>query len=74
MILINKLDELLETKGVSSEDLSCSTGLTRMTIFNARKGSGVTLNTAILIAQALDVSIEDIWQTADTDPQEKEAA
>lgn len=74
MVLVNKLDDILKAKNIGIEDLAYTTKLTRMTIFNACRGNGVTLNTAMLIARSLNVKIEDIWQEAESDSREEEAA
>lgn len=58
----------MKKKGVSSTELSEQTGLTKMTISNARRGKNITILNAKVIAKALDSSIEEIW------PPESEAA
>jgi DNA-binding Xre family transcriptional regulator len=65
MILESKVDEVLQSRGVSVDTLVEKTGLTRMTIFNARRGASVKIETAIKIAEALEVKVEDIWQAED---------
>jgi DNA-binding XRE family transcriptional regulator len=62
MEIMSKIDELLEVKGMSAEELAGSTGLPRMTIYNARRGKNVTLITAMKIAKSLDVEVSEIWQ------------
>lgn len=76
MLIVSKLDELLEEKKISADDLADLTELTRMTIYNARQGKGVALKTAMKISKALDVPVNEIWQEAETDPtsDEEEAA
>jgi DNA-binding Xre family transcriptional regulator len=61
MEIKSRLDEVMKTRGVSLEKLAHLTNLTRMTINNARNGKLVTLRTAVLIATALEVTIEDLW-------------
>jgi DNA-binding Xre family transcriptional regulator len=73
MIIESKIDEVLETKGISVDDLVNRTGLTRMTIFNARKGANVTLKTALIISEVLGVALESIW-SSETDNKEQEPA
>ncbi len=62
MIFSNRLEARMREKGVSTEDICFLTGLTYMTVFNARKGKNITLHTAGLIAKALKVrSLDEIW-------------
>lgn len=58
----NRLEGVMREKGVSTEDICFFTGLTYMTVFNARRGKNITLQTATLIAKALKVkSLDEIW-------------
>jgi DNA-binding Xre family transcriptional regulator len=66
MIISSKVDEVMESKDLSLDQLIEKTGLTRMTLFNARKGSNVTLKTALAISEALEVPLEEIWSTEDS--------
>lgn len=68
MVIKSKLEQIMKKKGVSSTELSEQTGLTKMTISNARRGKNITILNAKVIAKALDSSIEEIW------PPESEAA
>lgn len=61
MIISSKVDEVMESKGLTLDQLIEKTGLPRMTVFNARKGANVTLRTALKISEALEVALEDIW-------------
>ena len=51
----------MKEKGVTSADLSEQTGLTKMTISNARRGKNITILNARSIAAALKVSVDEIW-------------
>lgn len=70
MEIESKLDIVMEEKEVSIETLIEKTNLPRMTIYNARQGKNVTMSTALKIAEALEVKLEDIW----TSPIELEEA
>jgi transcriptional regulator with XRE-family HTH domain len=61
MEIISKIDELLREKRVSLDELTRLSGLTRMTIYNARQGDNVTIATALKIARVLDVPVDSIW-------------
>lgn len=73
MNIESKLDAVIEAKGLSVDQLIEKTGLTRMTIFNARRGLNVTINTALKIAEALEVSMHDIWSSENIDKEESSA-
>jgi DNA-binding XRE family transcriptional regulator len=55
--------DIMESKHISWRELVELTHLTRMTLYNASKGKGVTLTTAQAIAKALSEPIENIWPT-----------
>lgn len=57
------MSDIMESKNISWGQLIELTGLTRMTLYNASKGKGVTLTTAQAIAKALAEPIEKIWPT-----------
>lgn len=59
----------MEAKGITVDQLIERTGLPRMTIFNARKGSNVTLRTALKISEALDEKMENIWSIESIEPE-----
>jgi DNA-binding Xre family transcriptional regulator len=61
MVILNKIDELMLKKNLNDPDLAELTGLPRMTIGNARRGKGITLRTALLISEALNVAIGDLF-------------
>lgn len=61
MDIESKINEILLLKGISVEQLIERTGLPRMTIFNARRGKNVVISTAMKIAKALEVPLEQIW-------------
>lgn len=61
MEINSKIDEIMETKQVTVDQLIEKTGLPRMTIFNARTGANVTMKTALRISEALEVPLHDIW-------------
>ena len=58
---VNRISELMNLKGISDDQLCESTGLTRMTLWNAKQGKNVTLGTMKSIANALGESIVVIW-------------
>lgn len=60
-MLVTKLDEIMREKDITDGDMETITGLPRMTIFNARRGKNITMKNAQLIAQALKVSLDQIW-------------
>lgn len=61
MSIESKLDETMEAKGITVDQLIEKTGLPRMTIFNARRGMNVTIKTALKISEALEVQMEEVW-------------
>ena len=61
MVIINKIDEFMKRRDLSADELSELAELTTMTISNARRGKGLTLRTAIKIAQALKASVDEIF-------------
>jgi len=61
MLIVSKVDEVMKSKGLTVDQVLEKTGLSRMTFFNAKNASNVTIKTALLIASALEVSIDDIW-------------
>ena len=63
MILVSKLDELLQEKGMTAEQLADKADLPRMTIFNARRDKNITIINAFKIASILEVQVEQIWKT-----------
>lgn len=73
MVMNNKLEQIMKDKDITSADLSKLTGLTVMTISNARRGKGITLASAQMISEVLGESIETIWPTKNED-EETEAA
>jgi lambda repressor-like predicted transcriptional regulator len=63
----------MREKGMTSAELSEQTGLTKMTISNARRGKNITIINARVIAKALASSIEEIWPTEDSEQTEEAA-
>jgi transcriptional regulator with XRE-family HTH domain len=61
MEIKTKINEIMESKNISTVQLAELTGLTSMTIGNARRGKGINVKTAQKIARALNESIEKIW-------------
>ncbi len=61
MEISSQLNTLLESKGMSADELAEKADIPRMTIYNARKGKNVTLTTAMKIVKALEVNVSDIW-------------
>lgn len=61
MVILNKIDEIMRKQGVSDADVAEATGLTRMTIGNARRGKSITLINALRISRALATPLEEIW-------------
>ena len=58
----SRLEVIMQEKRMSIHDICFLTGLTYLTVLNARKGKNTTLQTASLIAKALKVqSLDDIW-------------
>jgi len=58
----SRLEVIMQEKRMSIHDICFLTGLTYLTVLNARKGKNITLQTASLIAKALKVqSLDDIW-------------
>lgn len=72
MIISSKVDEVMESKGLTLDQLIEKTGLPRMTVFNARKGANVTLRTALKISEALEVALEDIWSKEEKEEEDAE--
>lgn len=64
MVILNKIDEIMRKQGVSDVDVAEATGLTRMTIGNARRGKSITLINALRISRALATPLEEIWSYA----------
>jgi DNA-binding Xre family transcriptional regulator len=69
-----KIDEIMEAKGITLDQLVERTGLPRMTIYNARKGLNVTLKNAMRIADALESKLEDVWGIASSELKDDESA
>lgn len=61
MVILNKIDQIMREKGISETELSEKSGLSRMTIFNARRGRNSTLPVIIRISKALGEPFEKIW-------------
>ncbi len=61
MVIQNKIDQIMQEKGISDSQLSEISGLSRMTIFNARRGRKSTLPVIIKISKALGEPFERIW-------------
>jgi len=55
-MILNRLDQVMREKETRNEDVAAKSGLSTMTIQNARKGKSVTHSTWNLIASALKVS------------------
>jgi DNA-binding XRE family transcriptional regulator len=61
-MLINNLKLVMEQLGMEQSELAKRTGLSRKTInFIANDRQGVNLETAYIIAEALGLSVYDIW-------------
>jgi len=58
----------MDQKGISDDQICELTGLSRPTLYNARNGKNVTLETMKLIANALSEPVSRIW------PDEEEQA
>jgi DNA-binding Xre family transcriptional regulator len=71
MAIESKLDEIMQAKNVTVEELMDKTGLPRMTIFNARRGLNVTMLTALKIIEVLNVPLEDVWSLESLEPKEE---
>jgi transcriptional regulator with XRE-family HTH domain len=71
MSLLNRIDQVMEDKGITDREICLHTGLTLMTVYNARKGKNVTLETADLIAKALGETLDGLFYREE---QEEEAA
>lgn len=54
----NRIDELMKLKDLSNEEVCRLAGITQMTLWHAKQGKNVTLETMKKIAKALD---EDMW-------------
>jgi len=74
MEINSKVDEVMEAKGVTLDQLIEKSGLPRMTVFNARRGLNVTIKTAFKISEALGVSVDEIWSTEILEPEVEELA
>lgn len=66
-----KLDEIKLTvalikKGMTIKELSERSGVARMTIGNAKAGKRIKMEMAVLIANGLEVNLEDILLTQPT--------
>ena len=62
MAVKNNLEAKMLEKQITTYDICFLTGLTYMTVFNAKRGKNITLQTAYLIARALKVkSLDEIW-------------
>lgn len=71
MVIQNKIDQIMREKGLSDSQLSEMSGLSRMTLFNARRGRKSTLPIVLSIAKALKEPVEKIWTIQES---EEEAA
>jgi len=58
---VNKITDLMKQKGISDDQICEITGLTKMTLWNAKQGKNVTLETMKAISVALGESIVVIW-------------
>jgi len=61
MEIYTKLEQIMVEKGITDSSLSDATGLTKMTIRNARQGKNVTLKTARTISKEIKKPIEEVW-------------
>lgn len=57
----NKMGAIMQEKQVSEDQLAYLADLTRMTVYNAKKGKNIMLGNAIKIAKALGEPVEKIW-------------
>lgn len=61
MVILNKIDQIMREKGISEGEMSEKAGLSRMTIFNAKRGRNSTLPVVLKISKALGEPVEKIW-------------
>jgi DNA-binding XRE family transcriptional regulator len=61
MIVENRLKEIMDRAGMKDEELAYLSGLTRMTIYHAKSGRGITLLNAQKIARVLRERVSNIW-------------
>ena len=55
-----KIKKLRESKNISRYELAKLTGLSHMTIYRVESGESPTLKTLAKIAEALEVSVEEL--------------
>jgi predicted transcriptional regulator len=59
-MVLTKLTEILENRGMAIEELAAKTLLSAKTIYNAKKGRGVSLNTGKRIAKTLRLDLSQL--------------
>ena len=59
-MILSKLKETMKEKKLSTEELAVKTCMSSSTIFKARSGTHVTVNTAKRIASGLRVDLEKL--------------
>ena len=76
MLIVSKLENIMESNQITLDQLSELTGLSRMTIYNAKRGRMIALPTAMMISKVLDIPLTEIWYEDSADPEkdEEEAA
>ena len=57
----NKIEPLMRAKELTDDQLCEITGLSKMTLWNAKRGKNVTLETMKKISRALGESIFKVW-------------
>lgn len=56
-----KIREMREQKGITQDELSEKSGITRATLWRLESGEVTTTKTLMKIADALDVSVSDLF-------------
>lgn len=57
-----KLKQVRQLKGLSIRQLSSESGISHRTIEDAERRGDCRLSTAAVLANALDVKIDDLWE------------
>lgn len=59
--LNRRITEYMHERGITQAQFAAETGISRKTLYNARTGNGLTLESAFLIAKKLGVTLDDLY-------------
>lgn len=59
-MVLTKLQQIMEVRGITAEELAVKTLMSHRSIENAKKGKGVLMNTGKRIAMGLKMKLEEL--------------